>query len=192
MDKEISARSRLDMWWIPATAAIFMVAGGIAIILWPEISVRLAARSIGLILVVSGSILALSALFNLRVGYDWAVESFEALWALALGIPLLAYPETSVRALALVIGVLLSIGGLIKILSTAVLSGHIAFPGRYLLRGFAALALGGLLVFLPGASVTTVTIAVGAWMIVSGVLIIISALVLAGFGEEPERRSEII
>ncbi len=181
MDIEASTDSRFDLWWLPATAGLVLAAGGIALILWPEISVRVAATAIGLILTVSAFVLAISALVMLKVGYEWAVFALEALWAFALGLPLLLIPDTSVRALALMLGVLLVLGGAIKMLSAATLTAYLARPGRYLLRGFVAAVLGALLILLPGASITFVAIVIGAWMVTAGGLLLLSSLAMAGY-----------
>lgn len=192
MESETSTRRTLDLWWIPAIAGVVLLSGGTAVILWPGITVRVAARGIGLVLTASGTALVLSALAALRVGYDWAVLGFEALWAFALGIPLLLVPETSVRALALVVGVLLLIGGSLGIVSAATLAGHLFGPGRYLLRGLVGLTLGGFLILFPGTSITSVTVVAGAWMLAVGVLLLLQAFALAGYGNVPPDLDEKI
>lgn len=175
-------RPRLDLWWVPAVAGIVLLTGGIALTLWPATTVTAGARALGLVLTVGGIALALSSLASLGIGHDWAVLAYEAIWVLALGIPLLLVPQTSARALALVVGVLFLLGGSLEIIAAATLSGYLFGRSGYMLRGLAGTVLGGLLIFLPGSSIAAVAVVAGAWMAAAGSLLLLFALALAGFG----------
>ncbi len=126
-------------------------------------------------------------------GPDMGPDQFKVLrwsrWALAIlgllcmvaGVIVLAEPKNSLASIAVIIGVYLTIDGIITVLSSLLLSGA---DGRALtvLMGVVGIVIGVILIRHPVNSVTAVAMFVGLWLIVAGAVRLVSA-----FGERQGR-----
>ncbi len=153
-----------------------MLAGGLFLLLWPSVTVKVLAYGAGSTLTFAGALTVLAAVATVRKGYQWVPTAVEALWFLALGLAVLTVPDTTVRALAAGTGTLLVLGGSVQIVSAAVLGAYIGRPGRYLVRGLVALGAGAATVTVAEESTESLAIAVGAWLVAAGALKLLHAL----------------
>lgn len=176
------ARQYFKRWWVVALASLVLLVGGLVVILSPGEAVSTLGSVIGVVFVAYGILLVACALATIRIGYDWGVLAFASLWALALGVPLLIDPRDSASALASVIGAVLLVGSALQVISAAALRDGVFGRGRELLRGVLGLALGAVLVAYPSVALEALAALVGAWMLGSGALLLLSALALAGYG----------
>lgn len=97
--------------WRLLTAALW-VAGGIFVLAWPGLTVRLLAVVVGLALIVNG-VLGVVAAF--RRAHSWDARVADAAFGLAgivFGVVALAWPDITVLVVAVVFGARLVMGGL--------------------------------------------------------------------------------
>ncbi|MER3454854.1 MAG: hypothetical protein C4318_06835 [Acidimicrobiia bacterium] len=185
------SRPKHDRWWILMLASLGLTAGGLVLIFWPSEDARVLGRAIGIVFAANGILFAISAFSVIRLGYDWAVLAFEAIWMLSLGLPLWIDPSGSATALASVTGAVLFLGSAIQVLLVAALKNELFGPDRELLEGMLGLVLGAAMLRYPTIGVRGVATLTGIWMLGSGVLVGITALVLAGFGNLPDYGSGV-
>jgi uncharacterized membrane protein HdeD (DUF308 family) len=182
---EVRLRSRnaVALWWIPAVSGIALICTGLAAIFWPSVTIRALARLGGIALIGSGVLAALFSLAALRYGFDWALLAIEALFSFALGLTLVFLPETTVRALALVLGALLVVGGASKLVMAAIVPSSLGFARRYLLRGLLTLAVGILLIGATDLTMRAVAVLFGAWLISAGTILLLGGFAVGGYSD---------
>lgn len=163
-------------WWIPALAGAVMVAGGIAIVVWPRHSIKLFAFLLGLILVIDGVLEVLAALAarNELVGSNYFLAS--GLISIAFGMPLAVAPEFSARALAIIFGGLLLAAGLVGTIAGATLRRHGVPTGHYLLRGICGVVAGLVIVVWPGVGLGVLITVAAIWFLAGGTLLLIAGV----------------
>lgn len=158
--------------WIPALAGIALLSGGVAISVWPGRSVKLVTLIVGIALVANGVFETISAT-ALRHQLDgWGYHLASGIWSTAFGLPLALAPEFSARALAVLLGIFLMIGGLIGVLVGASLRSRGGRGGHYVVRGILTLALGTTTVVWPHVTLTVIVVLAAVWMIIIGAMLI--------------------
>lgn len=99
--------------WIPVLWGIVVIGAGIATLVWPDITLWALAVVIGIVLVVRGALRTLASV----VGRPpmWGVWLLVGLIELGVGIAAIVWPEITIVALAIVIGIDLLIAGIAAI-----------------------------------------------------------------------------
>jgi uncharacterized membrane protein HdeD (DUF308 family) len=103
----------------------------------------------------------------------WYLLLVAGLISLAVGILVLAYPDPSLNALCVIVGVYLLVGGVLLIVQT------VTDPGREavgILLGILALIAGIVVIRHPSQSLVAVALAIGLWFMVAGALDLARAL----------------
>jgi uncharacterized membrane protein HdeD (DUF308 family) len=97
----------------------------------------------------------------------WWVHGLAGLAGIVLGAVVLAYPDPSVKLLGVLVGIDLSLVGIALIVRAVAGDDGDAGPGGLLL-GALALIAGIAAIRNPGASITLIVLALGAFLIVAG------------------------
>ena len=95
--------------------SIIMVIFGCILLLWPGRTLELAARVVGVGLLVGGVLLAVSWYRQRRRDRIGAVTLAESIAAVAAGILLLVAPNAVVSLVPIIIGVLIAVNGLVNL-----------------------------------------------------------------------------
>ncbi len=176
MEREVDGNRDFESSWVAGLSGLMLMAGGLSLLLWPSVTVRVLASGAGTALTFAGALTALAAVGAVHKNYHWAPMAVESLWFTALGLSMLTVGETTVRALAVGTGVFLVVGGSVQIVSAATLGTYLSRNGRHLVRGLVALGTGVATVALAGESPGALAIALGAWLVAAGVLKFLHAL----------------
>jgi uncharacterized membrane protein HdeD (DUF308 family) len=163
------ARSR-GLW---AGFGVLSVAAGIVALLNLGLSLVALAVLFGCYLIVSGFFDVLAGLT--AEDADPAERTFAVMLgvlALIAGLICLRHPGTSLFALVLVVGVYLIVAGTLHVARAVGDEG----PGVGLLLGMADIALGSLILALPGVGLATFALLFGIALVARGVAAIVEAL----------------
>jgi uncharacterized membrane protein HdeD (DUF308 family) len=97
--------------WVPILWGVLSIAAGIAALVWPDITLWALAVLIGIVLIVRGALRTVASI----VGRPpvWGFWLFVGLLELAAGILAMVWPEITIFALAVVIGIDLVIVGVV-------------------------------------------------------------------------------
>lgn len=96
--------------WVPVIWGLLSIAAGIATLVWPDITLWALAVVIGVVLILRGTMRALASIAARPP--IWGFWLIVGLVELAAGIAALVWPEITIVALAIVIGIDLLIVGI--------------------------------------------------------------------------------
>ncbi len=161
------------------SALAFMLLG-LALLLWPEASLRLVCYLFGAVILVKG---LLSIWGYVRAEERFFFDYFGVVFgvaASALGVFLLFQPDTVVSVLPILVGVYVIVDAVVRLQSAFELKamGYARWWSFLVLAGLSA-ALGVLMVVNPFKTVQLLVMAIGVILLVEGALSLISAVYAA-------------
>jgi uncharacterized membrane protein HdeD (DUF308 family) len=164
--------------WIPLLLGIWAVVFGVLTIVWPDATVLALAVIWGVFLVIAGPMQIAHALRMRAYAREWWLLLARGIATLALGVVALVWPDITVWALALILGVELLFLGVFE--TAAALQARQARRDWtwYLARGLVAIAIGIVTIAWPGVTVWALALLLGAFLIYFGILLIMGATTL--------------
>jgi uncharacterized membrane protein HdeD (DUF308 family) len=178
MDRDIEATLRGvgRAWsWVLAFGVISILVGLVAIV-WPNATLVAIAIIFAIQLIVGGVFRFVGA-FAVPVENGWlrALQALLAILSFVVGIYLLGHVSLSLLVLALLLGIYWTAQGIMELF---VAIGHSELPGRawMILSGILSIVAGIILVVWPGISLYALTLVLGIWLIVFGVITVVRAL----------------
>ena len=177
-------------WWVVLLRGIAGIVFGLLTFLNPAISLAVLVLFFGAYALVDGVLAVISAI-RWRGEVDrWWVLLIEGLAGVAAGLITLFWPAISALALLYVIAAWALVTGGLEIAAAIRLRKIISGEWLLILSGIAAVALGILLALFPGPGALALVIWIGAYAIVTGVLMVALAFRLRSWGrsESPQRQ----
>lgn len=168
---------------------------GLALLLWPETSLRVVCYLFGALILLKG---AVSIWAYIKTEERFFFSYFTLLFgvaAVALGIFLLVKPDTVVSVLPILVGLFVVLDGIVRLQSAFDLKSA-GYTGwwSFLLLALLSAGLGVLMVWNPFATVQVLVMAIGVILLVEGALNLISAvyanMMLRGLRKAAEEAAE--
>ncbi|MEU8591850.1 HdeD family acid-resistance protein [Streptomyces sp. NPDC048664] len=173
-------------WQVVLLTGVASLILGILILVWPGPSLLAAGVLFGLYLVISG-VLQLASAFGTHKATSLRVLAFiSGALSILLGLFCFRGPMESVLLLALWIG----IGWLIRGITQTVAAAHDpAVPARgwQVFLGVVTFVAGVVLIVSPFASIAVLTVVAGCWLVVVGVVEIVTGFRIRGRAERIPR-----
>jgi uncharacterized membrane protein HdeD (DUF308 family) len=161
--------------WILAFGILSILVGLVAIV-WPNATL-VAIAIIFAIQLVLGGVFRFVGAFAVPLESGWlrALQALLAILSFVIGIYLLGHLGLSLLVLALVLGIYWIAHGIMDLFLGI---GHPELPGRAwtILSGILSIAAGVILAVWPGISLYALTLVVGIWLIVFGVIAAVRAV----------------
>lgn len=173
----MSARLENTPWWCYALTGVVSAACGIAVVVWPDITLTALA-------IISGiNILVLSALL---IGTTLAADDdgsktlpvVVGVVGIIAGVIVIRHPEGTLLVIILAVGIWLILSGLAQLMAAIVVSGE--HRGLRFLGAAADIVIGILIVALPKLSLATVAVLIGIGFIIRGLVLIAGGWRLRG------------
>ena len=168
---------------------------GLALLLWPEVSLRMVCYLFGALILVKG-LLSVWSYFKAeeRAFFHYFTLAF-GIAASALGVFLFLKPDTVVSVLPILVGLFVIFDGVVRLQSAFELRGlgHANWWGFLLLAGL-SVALGALMVWNPFSTVQLLVMAIGVILLVEGALNLLgavyAAVLLRGFKRAAQQAAQ--
>ena len=161
--------------WILAFGVISILVG-LAAIFWPGATLVVIAIVFAAQLIV-GAVFRFAAAFAVPGETGWlrALQAVLAILSFVVGIYLLGHVSLSLLVLALLLGIYWMFHGFVELFLAV---GHAELPGRawMILSGILSVVAGAIVVLVPGLSLLALTIVLGVWLILFGVLAVVRSL----------------
>jgi uncharacterized membrane protein HdeD (DUF308 family) len=174
--------------WILAFGVISALVG-LAAIFWPGATLVVVAVVFAVQLIV-GSVFRFAAAFAVPVESGWlrALQALLAVLSFVVGIYLLGHVSLSLLVLALLLGFYWMFHGITELFVSI---GHPKLPGRawMILSGILSILVGVILVVAPGISLYALTLVLGIWLVVFGVMAVIRSLQIRSAASAPGSRT---
>ena len=179
-------RAGTSLWWLPVILGVVDLVVGAVVLAWPEATVAVLAILFGVRLLVAGCLRLARALLagDGATGERVATAAIGVLYAF-VGLLCLQNVMQTVAVLVLLVGLTWIVGGLLDLvgaLGSRSAQDRTRPTGWDLLIGVVALVAGITVVAFPAESVRTLTFLLGIWLLVLGVVSILSAFRLRAAG----------
>ena len=175
-------------WWVVLLRGIAGIVFGILTFFRPDISLLALVLLFGAFALVDGVLAIVTALRGGRANDRWWVLLLQGLAGVAAGIIVLFWPELSALALVYVIAAWALITGGLEIATAIRLRKVITREWLLALSGIASVLLGIVLMLFPGPGALALTLWIGAYALVSGVLLTVLAFRLRSWGKSRHPR----
>lgn len=172
-------------WWTVLVRGLVALALGLVAFAWPALTVTLLVMILGMYMLVDGAIAIVDAIryrARIRRGWLWLLEG---VLSFALGVLMLGLPAMTAHVVVVAIAIWAAVAGALRIVAAIELRKRIRGEGLLVAGGALSIALGLLLVALPGVRILWMAWLVGAWAIAFGLLFIGLALRLRNAAHAP-------
>lgn len=162
-------------WWMLILRAVVTILFGIAVIIWPRISLLIFILFFGAFALVDG-IIAIVASFSLRrATSNWWVVLLGGLLGIGIGLVTFFWPGLTALTLLYIVAAWAIIIGIAQLAAVFTPGPSIVSGWLLTLAGILAILLGIFLFIRPGAGILSIIWLVGIWAIAEGVLLLIRA-----------------
>jgi uncharacterized membrane protein HdeD (DUF308 family) len=153
-------------------AGVIAVAGGVALLVWPDRTVKAMAVVIGVVVVVLGLGQVLDALATRKAGTYWGWLLLRGLIDLAFGVVLVAWTGPTIWVLVVLVGLQLILSGLVGVIVSRLFPA--GDPGRAFLlwRGVVGVLVGLAVLAWPEATLFVVVVLAAVYLLVAGVVLL--------------------
>jgi uncharacterized membrane protein HdeD (DUF308 family) len=172
-------------WWVLLLRGIAGIIFGILTFVWPEISLTALVLLFGAFAFADGVLSLINGIRERQTNDRWWLMILQGLMGIAAGVVTLLWPGISALALLYVIAAWALVTGALEIAAAIRLRKVIEGEWLLALSGIASVLLGILLVLFPEPGALAVVLWIGAYALVSGVLLIVLAFRLRSWGRDP-------
>jgi uncharacterized membrane protein HdeD (DUF308 family) len=180
--------SLVRRWWMPVVRGLFAIAFGVLCFVAPGSSLFALVLLFGAYALVDGVLNLGHAIGGGR--QNWPALLFSGLVGIAAGVLTFMWPKITAVALVLVIAAWAIITGVAALVAAVKLRKAIHGEWLLALEGVLSIALGVLLFLRPGAGALALVIWIGAYAVVSGILLLALGFRLRSLGRSHRGPSE--
>jgi uncharacterized membrane protein HdeD (DUF308 family) len=160
-------------WWLVLLRGIAGILFGILTFFAPGISLAALVLLFGAFAFVDGVLSIVTAIRRHGAGKRWGVLLLQGLAGVAAGVVTIFWPGITALALLYVVAAWALVTGGLEIAAAIRLRKAITGEWLLALSGVASVTLGVLLVLFPGPGALAVVLWIGAYALVSGVLLVV-------------------
>jgi uncharacterized membrane protein HdeD (DUF308 family) len=192
MDKEetmtIIDGTQLDVdalvrnWWAILLRGVLGITFGIVTVFWPGLSLAGVILVYGAYAFTDGVFALISAVRGRTEGSPQWATILRGLLGIGAGVATVLWPVLTALALLAVVAAWSIVGGLLEIVAAIRLRREIQGEWALILSGVLSIALGVVLVLLPGAGALALVLWVGAYALVIGVVQVVLSFRLRSWG----------
>lgn len=163
-------------WWLVVMRGLLAILFGLIALFWPGLTWLALIWMFGAYAIVDGVFAMLSGVISSKFSPRWWVFLLEGFVSVAAGVIALVRPDLAGFFLIMVIAVWAIITGVLEIAAAIRLRREITNEWMMGLGGFVSIVLGVLLFFQPATSGLVITLMIGLYALMFGIL-----LVMLGF-----------
>jgi uncharacterized membrane protein HdeD (DUF308 family) len=182
-------------WWLVVVRGVLAILFGLIALFWPGLTFFLLILMFGVYAIVDGLFAIYSGVVRSRFSSRWWVFLLEGIISLAAGLIALARPGWAGVALVLVIAVWAVLTGILEIAAAIRLRREITNEWLLGFGGFVSVLLGILLFFQPLTGGLVVTLMIGVYALIFGVLLVFLGFRLRKLDVRPaanERERDVV
>lgn len=159
-------------WWLVALRGLLAILFGLTALFWPDLTWLVLVLMFGVYAMVDGAFAMMSGLASSKYSPRWWVFLLEGLVSVAAGVIALMRPGLAGFALILVIAVWAILTGILEIAAAIRLRREINNEWMLAFGGFVSIVFGFLVLFQPATGGLVITLMVGAYALIFGILLV--------------------
>ena len=162
-------------WWVLALYGVISILFGIGAVVWPLTTALALAWAFGVMALAEG-VTSVVALFDKNTPISKGWLAIYALASIAFGLVAVIFPGTVAGVLLLFLAAWLVVGGIYRIMFAVRVRKQIEGEWWIALSGILSIILGVLFFAYPAAGLVSVTVWIGAFVLIYGVFQVMAAL----------------
>lgn len=159
-------------WWLVVLRGLLAILFGLTAFFWPGLTWLVLVLMFGVYALVDGAFAMLSGLVSSKYSPRWWVFLLEGLVSVAAGVVALVSPGLAGFALILVIAAWAILTGILEIAAAIRLRREISNEWMLGFGGFVSLVFGFLVLFQPATGGLVITLMIGAYALIFGILLV--------------------
>jgi uncharacterized membrane protein HdeD (DUF308 family) len=171
-------------WWAVGLRGLLSIVFGVLVLIWPEIALEALVLLFGIFALVDGVFAIISAIRGRKEYRQWWLVLLEGIAGVAFGVVAFGWPRITALVLLLLIASWAIATGILQIVAAILLRKELRGEGLLILGGILSLLLGVLLAIQPQAGAIALVWLIGAYAILSGVLLIVLAFRLRRWSKQ--------
>lgn len=173
-------------WWLVVLRGVLAVLFGLATFLWPGLSWLVLILMFGVYAIVDGIFAITAGVMGSKYSQRWWVFLLEGIISLAAGIIVVMRPGLTSLILIAVIALWAILTGILEIAAAIRLRREITNEWMLAFAGFVSIVLGVLLFFQPAAGGLVITLMIGAYALIFGIMLVVLGLRLRKWHTPPQ------
>lgn len=157
---------------IALIAGVLALTGGVLVLAWPDKTIETIAIVVGIFLAVGGLAQIIDALVTHKAGTYWGLLLLRGLLDLAVGLVAVFWPDITIWALVLLVGIELILAGVVSVLVALRVPKELEQHSRFLWRGLLSILIGIVVIAWPKATVTVVAVLLGLYLVIFGLVLL--------------------
>jgi uncharacterized membrane protein HdeD (DUF308 family) len=174
-------------WWLVVVRGVLSILFGLTAFLWPDLTFLVLVLMFGVYAVADGVFAMLTGLVSSKYSSRWWVFLLEGLVSVAAGVIAILQPGLAGVVLIAVIAVWAILTGILEIAAAVRLRREITNEWMLAFGGFVSIVLGVLLFFQPATGGIVLTLMIGAYALIFGIVLVILGFRLRKFHALPPR-----
>jgi uncharacterized membrane protein HdeD (DUF308 family) len=172
-------------WWMIVVRGILAILFGLIAFFWPDLTFLLLILTFGAYAIVDGIFAMLTGVASSRYSSRWWVFLLEGIVSLAAGMISILQPGLAGFVLIAVIAAWAILTGAFEIAAAVRLRREITNEWMLAFAGFVSIVLGAVLFFQPATAGIVITLMIGTYALIFGVLLVILGLRLRKWDVRP-------
>lgn len=177
-------------WWVVEVRGVLAILFGLITFFWPDLSFLLLILTFGAYAMADGVFAMLTGVTSSKYSPRWWVFLLEGVVSFAAGLIAILRPDLAAAVLIAILAAWAIVTGALEIAAAIRLRREITNEWMLALGGFVSIALGVLLFLQPAAGGLVLTLLIGAYALVFGILLIGLGIRLRKWDVRPSRSNQ--
>jgi uncharacterized membrane protein HdeD (DUF308 family) len=159
-------------WWALIVRGLVAIAVGVTTFVWPQITITALVMLFGAYALIDGVVSLIGAWQAVERRERWGALLIEGIAGIAAAVVTILWPPATALALVYLVAAWALVTGTSEIVAAVRLRHYVEGEWLLLMSGIASILLGALMIIAPFAGMLAITLWIGAYAVVSGVLLI--------------------
>jgi uncharacterized membrane protein HdeD (DUF308 family) len=173
-------------WWLVVLRGMIAILFGLATFLWPSITWLALILLFGIYAIVDGIVAISAGVMGSKYSQRWWMFLLEGMIGLAAGIIAILRPGLTSIVLIAVIASWAILTGILEIAAAIRLRREITNEWMLAFAGFVSIVLGVLLFFQPATGGLVITLMIGAYALIFGIMLVVLGFRLRKWNVPPQ------
>ena len=176
-------------WWLVVVRGVLAILFGVTTFLWPGLTLLVLVLMFGVYAVIDGIVAIIAGVVGSKYSPRWWMFLVEGIVSLAAGIIAIMRPGLAGFVLVAVIAAWAILTGILEIAAAIRLRREITNEWMLAFAGFVSIVLGVVLFFQPVAGGLVITLMIGSYALIFGIMLVVLGFRLRRLDISPQNNN---